>query len=264
MVQILNLADRKILAQFHGLSLVGIYDKGYGLGAGVKFALSAFEPAWQPFVFSRIGQPDARETLARVATYAWTVFVTVGLGVAVFGQELLMALTFTNPSFWPGGAVVPVVVLAYLLHGAFLLTSIGVGIEKRTRYYPVITAAAAATNLAANYALIPSMGMMGAAWATVLGYAVMAVTGFVFSHRVHPIPFEWARAARVSVAALGVFALSRVALGGLAITLAWKTALVVAYPLVLWLVGFWTPSELARIKTLLKNSPLPRSGRGTG
>jgi hypothetical protein len=73
--------------------------------------------------------------------------------------------------------VVPVVALAYLLHGVFLLTSIGIGIDRRARYYPLITAVAAAVNIGANFAWIPRHGMMGAAWATVASYAVMAALG---------------------------------------------------------------------------------------
>ncbi len=102
MLQLLNLADRRILSFFRGLDVVGVYDKGYVLGAGVKFALSAFEPAWQPFVYAQIGRPDAQRTLARLVTYAWLAFSAFGLTVAVFGRELLMALTFTNPAFWSG------------------------------------------------------------------------------------------------------------------------------------------------------------------
>jgi O-antigen/teichoic acid export membrane protein len=273
MVQLLNMADRRILVQFSDLSTTGVYDKGYVLGGGVKFALSAFEPAWQPFVFSRIGQPDARETIARVVTYVWLVFVACGLGVAVFGRELLMVLTFTNRSFWPGAAVVPLIALAYLFHGAFLLTSIGVGIEKRSRYYPIMTAAAVVTNLAINYALIPRFGMLGAAWATVISYAVMAVLGYVFSHRIYPIPFETGRLARVSAAALGAFAVSRLVLPpavaglpadkwqalftivyALAPAVLAKAALLGVFPAALYVMGFFQNAEIARIRAMLRPS----------
>ncbi len=169
LVHALNLADRILLARHRPLDVVGVYDKAYSLGAGVKFGLSPFETAWQPFVLARMRLPDAPRMLARVITYAAASFVTLALGIAVFGRELLVALTFKNPSFWVGAPVIPVVVLAYLLHGVFLLTSIGIGIEKKARYYPMVTAAAAATNIALNVALIPRFGMMGAAWATVAG-----------------------------------------------------------------------------------------------
>ena len=64
------------------------------------------------------------------------------------------------------------VVLAYLFHGVFLLTSIGIGIGQggrgTTRWS---RRSRPAVNVAANFALIPRFGMMGAAWATVFSYA---------------------------------------------------------------------------------------------
>src|SRR5262249_13727826 len=139
MVQALNLGDRLILVHFQPAAVVGIYDKAYGVGAGIKFGLSPFETAWQPFVLSRLRLPDAPRMLARVITYAAAGVVGLALGIALFGREALMALTFTRPAFWAGAPVIPVVVLAYFLHGVFLLTSIGIGINKRARYYPLIT-----------------------------------------------------------------------------------------------------------------------------
>ena len=50
-----------------------------------------------------------------------------------------------------GGPRHPRPTLAYVLHGMFLLTSIGIAIRKKTGYYPVITAVAATTNVAANF-----------------------------------------------------------------------------------------------------------------
>ena len=210
-VQILNLADRKVLAHFHGLEATGIYNQGYALGTGIKFVLTPFETAWQPFVYSHVGREDGPRVFARVATYVWAAFLTVGLTVAVLGRELLIAFTFTRPAFWAAAPIVPIVTLAYLFHGAFLLTSIGIGIEKKARYYPVITGSAAAVNLTANFLLIPGWGMFGAAWATVAAYAVMAVMGFFLSQRLYPIAFQKARLARLTAAALLTFFLSTLA-----------------------------------------------------
>jgi len=233
MVQALNLADRLILVRFQPLAVVGIYDKAYALGAGVKFGLSPFETAWQPFVLSRLRLPEAPRILAGVITYAAAAFVALALGIALFGREILMALTFTRPVFWTGAPVIPVVVLAYLLHGAFLLLSIGIGIEKRARYYPMITAAAAGTNIALDLVLIPGFGMMGAAWATVAGYFVMATLGGIISHRLYPIPLETGRLGQIVLAAAVTYALSRLAPAGLVAAVAVKAALLGAFALTL-------------------------------
>ena len=113
--------------------------------------------------------------------------------MAALGPDLLRLMTPRNPAFHAAAPIIPVVALAYLLHGVFLLTSVGIGIARQARYYPMVTAAAATTNVAANLLLIPRFGAMGAAWATVLAYAVMAALGFTFSRRVFAIPFEGGR-----------------------------------------------------------------------
>jgi O-antigen/teichoic acid export membrane protein len=237
LVQILNVSDRRILAMFVPRAEVGLYQMGYGYGTSVKFALSAFEPAWGPFVYAEVRREGAKTTLARVATYAFAVFVWVTLGVAVLGRELLVIMTPRNPAFRAAAPVIPVIALAYLLHGVFLLTSIGIGIEKKARYYPIVTGAAAAVNLVLNFALIPRYGMMGAAWATVSAYAVMAALGGAFSQRLYPIPFERARLGAIVTAALAVAALALLAPQAIVPALAVKGALLALFPLALFTAG---------------------------
>ena len=103
--------------------------------------------------------------------------------------------------------VVPVIVLAFLFQGFFLLSSIGITITKEARYYPMITAFAAALNIGLNFALIPGFGIMGSAWATVAGYALMAFAGAVISNRLYPIPIRWGRILGALAAAFAFFVL---------------------------------------------------------
>jgi len=229
MVQAQNLADRKILDLFVSRAEVGIYSFGYSFGAGVKFAMSAFEPAWGPFVYSRVRDPGAPRVLARTATYAFGGFVALALAVALLAPEAVTLMTPRRPEFRAATPVVPVVALAYLLHGLFLLTSIGIGIERRARFYPLVTAAAATVNIAANFAWVPRHGMIGAAWATVASYAVMAALGGAVSRRLYPIPFETARMAALVALAAAAFASGRWAPLALWPALACKAAVLAAF-----------------------------------
>jgi len=258
MLQIQNLADRKILDLFVTRAQVGIYQMGYTFGLGVKFALSAVEPAWQPFVYSQLKEKGASTTLARVVSYAFAGFAAGGLATAVLGREMLVVMTPRNPSFWAAAPVIPVVALAYVLQGVFLLTSIGIGIEKKARYYPLITTAAAVVNVGGNFALIPRYGVLGAAWATVLSYGLTAGLGLWISQRLHPLPFEWGRLLKVTLGAAAVFAVSTLAPRALVPALAMKGALLLlAFPGLLLVLGFWGPAELKRLWRLL----FPRSPR---
>jgi O-antigen/teichoic acid export membrane protein len=172
--------------------------------------------------------------------------------VAVFAQELLEIFT-SRPEFRSGAPVIPVVALAYLFHGGFLLTSIGIGVRKRTRWYPLITGASATTNVAANLVLIPRLGMLGAAWATVLSYAVMAGLGFAVSRRLYPLPLEWGRLGRITGAALLVFLASLlVPAGTLALAIPVKLGLMAALPALLLASGFATPEERRAVADRLR------------
>ena len=243
MLQVLNLADRKILDVFTSRGEVGLYHMGYTFGGGVKFALSAFEPAWGPFVYAQARLEGGALTLARVASYAFAGFAAAALATAALGPDLLRLMTPNNPAFRAAAPIIPVVALAYLLHGVFLLTSVGIGIARQARYYPMVTAAAAATNVAANFLLIPRFGAMGAAWATVLAYAVMAMVGHAFSRRVFAIPFEGGRFLRITAAAGAAYAVSMLVGGEGALAASWRAAALLTFPLAAWALGALRPDE---------------------
>jgi O-antigen/teichoic acid export membrane protein len=243
MLQALNLADRKILDVFTTRAEVGLYHMGYTFGGGVKFALSAFEPAWGPFVYARAREEGGASTLARVATYAYAGFAAAALATAALGPDLLRLMTPNNPQFRAAAPIIPVVALAYLLHGVFLLTSVGIGIARQARYYPMVTAAAAATNVTANLLLIPRFGAMGAAWATVLAYAVMALLGHAFARRVFAIPFEGGRFLRITAAAGVAFAMSALVPGEGTAAASWRAVALLAFPLAAWAFGAVGPGE---------------------
>ncbi len=204
LVQTLNLADRRILGSFVSLAEVGVYQVGNTFAAAMKFPLSAFEPAWQPFVFENARKEGGAREIALVATRMSILFVTAALGLALVLPDVLR-LVSRNETYHAGASVVPVLVLAYLFQGFFLLSSVGITIAKEARYYPMITAAAAALNIALNLWLIPHYGILASAWATVAGYALMAFMGATISKKLYPIPVQWPRIVAALAAGVACF-----------------------------------------------------------
>ncbi len=247
--QVLNLSDRKLLDWFASREIVGIYHVAYQFGMGIKLFLSAFELAWSPFIYSILKRADHPQTLARIATYASVVLWTIALGIAVLSRELLILMT--APEFHSGYPIIPIIVLAHVFQGIFLVTSIGIGISKNTYPFPVLTLAAAVLNVSMNLALIPRLGMMGAAWSTVAGYALMLVMGIYYSNRLYPLPFEWGRMARIAFAALFCYGLSLLAPAEILPALTVKVFVLALFPAALYLLGFFREDEIRQLKRVL-------------
>ena len=71
--------------------------------------------------------------------------------------------------------------------------------------------------------------MMGAAWATVASYAVMATLGAAVSRRLYAIPFEASRMSAIALLAGLAFACGRWAPASLWTAIAWKAVPLAAF-----------------------------------
>jgi O-antigen/teichoic acid export membrane protein len=154
-----------------------------------------------------------------------------------------------DKAYWNSTSVVPVVMLAYIFYGAYVNFIIGIYLEKKTSYLPFITGIGAIVKIAATYALVPLVGMTGAAWGTVLAFLAMMITLYVITQRLYPIPYEWARVMKLAGATAAFFAV------GYWGDFWWwqKAGLVLLYPIILWLTGFFERGELKRMAAVFHN-----------
>lgn len=194
MVQV---ADRPILMMLTSSSVLGMYQTNFRLALPMMMFVTVFEYAWKPFYLNHRHDEDARQTFARVFT-AFTgvcgmIFLVTSFFIEYLVQMPFIGGRFVNPEYWEGMTIIPVVMFAYFFNGVFINMAAGLHIEKRTGYFPVATLAAAIVSVAATWMLVPSHGIMGAAWAKVLAYVVSAIILYVVSQRVYPISYEWSK-----------------------------------------------------------------------
>ncbi len=246
--QVIAVFDRYLLARFVTLHELGLYSTGASFGLAQKLFLSAFEYAWAPFYFGMMKEPDAKETFSRVTTYGVAVLTLLTVGLSVIARDLVA--TIAPPQFRPAAQVVPWIALGVACQGVYLLTSIGLNITKHTEYYPVATGIGAAVSVAMNLLLIPASGILGAAVANTIAYAVLATVAWHFSQRFYPMTYERGRLARVVLAGLLAFAAGRWI--PLDVRPFWGvlirgTIVLVVFPAVLAATGFFIPNELQRL-----------------
>lgn len=250
--QVIAVSDRYILSLFASLRDVGVYGLGASFAMGMKLFLSAFENAWAPFYFGTMKDPNAKQTFSAITTYALAILVLLTAGLCAVSRDLVRVMT--TPEFYGAADVIPWLALGVSFMGVYLLTSIGLNITKHTEYYPVATGISAACNVGLNLLLIPRFGILGAAWANMVAYAVLAATSTIFAQRVYPMRYETGRIARLVCAGLVAYLIARFELSTsvapLTGFLVRGTTVVVSYLVLLWLLGFFQDRETARIRAL--------------
>ena len=196
-------SDRLILQHFTSLAVVGVYSVACSVGKiGLDLIGNAVNWAVVPFVYAtlaRVPEHRAKPTLARLATYNVAVLVALSLATVVYAQELVHV--FAPPAFREAASVVPLVTAAAMVQVLTYIPSRGIGYREKTFYFPLIVGVGAAVSLGLNFALIPWLGMQGAAIAMLGGQTACLALTLPISQRLYPIPYEWGRLVRLVFAA---------------------------------------------------------------
>ena len=254
----LQVIDRPILKALTDDATVGVYQANYRLGIFMMLVVGMFDYAWRPFFLAHANDPDAKSLFSRVFTYFCTLALGLFLLVSFFVDDLvriqLFGRYFIHPDYWVGLSIVPWVLLAYIFNGAYLNFVIGVYLQKRTKFIPYVTGAGALVNIGVNLLLIPTLGMMGAAYATLAAYMVIAVGIYFASQRFYPIAYEWGKVVRLAIVSAGLFSLFLILhpVAGEFPDMLIKGALAVSFFVLAVVVRAVEPHELRETVSILK------------
>jgi O-antigen/teichoic acid export membrane protein len=176
------------------------------------------------------------------------------LGVALLSREALHLIS--GPEYWRAYSAVPVIAAAYLIWSTRSVIEVGIVLERKTVVVTICFVMGAVISVAANVLLIPRLGMLGAAYATLVSFSAMVALDYSWSRRLFLVRYEWGRLVRIVLATGLVFCLGafwEIDRAYVAIPL--KLSLVAIFPLVLWLTGFYTLGEIKGIRRLVRSVP---------
>jgi O-antigen/teichoic acid export membrane protein len=251
----IQVVDRPILKVLTNADTVGVYQANYRLGIFMMLMVSMFDYAWRPFFLTNASDPGAKRLFARVLTYFVLAMATVFLVLSFFLPDLIRLRIFGRhliaPDYWGGIAIIPVVLLAYVFLGVYNNLMAGIYIEKKTNYLPAITLTGGVTNVVANFALIPVLGMMGAAIATLVSYAAMAIILFLVVQRIYPVQYEYGRLIKITSSCAAVFMLFALLPAPFS-PLLWKAALLILFVLMMYWMRFFNSSELHALRLAVR------------
>jgi O-antigen/teichoic acid export membrane protein len=190
---VLAVSDRAILQFYVSVSALGIYSLGYTFGMIQIFIGVAITQAWIPFLFKRIAEEgeSSEPRLARMITYYVLFFSAVAIGLSLFSKDLINVLT--NESFHSAADIVPIIVVAYLWNGLYIIPLNFLILKNRTVLVPLVTIPAALINIAINITFVPIYGIIAAAWATFFAFLSQLIIIQIIAMKVYPFPYEFRR-----------------------------------------------------------------------
>jgi O-antigen/teichoic acid export membrane protein len=250
---VLQYGDRFFLLYWHGKEEVGVYGLGYKVALAVgTFSMAPLQMVWSARMFKVGEAPDAPQVFGRACTRILAAFVLVGLAACLFQEEA--ALILGGRAYLGAARVVTPVVLASFCFSVSVLMDAGFYVRRRTGLKLGITASASAVILVLYALLIPPYGAMGAALATLGGFAFMAVCTWRTAQRIFPVQYEWGRVAAMLALAAGLWLVSRLLPEATPWAVLAKAGLWLLWPTLVWVLGLPSALEKDYVRTAVRQA----------
>ena len=167
---------------------LGVYSAIYKLSIALVLFNQAFRYAAEPLFFEQGERGTDRRVFAQILR-AFTIVMCLGLVTVLAFADVLKVWFIRDEAYWVGMEILPVLLMANVFLGLHTNLSIWYKLSDRTSFGIVITGIGLIFTVALNIWLLPKIGIMGAAYATLASYASMAIASYAFGARYYPIPY---------------------------------------------------------------------------
>lgn len=172
---------------FEAMDIVGIYGANYKIAVLMTLFIQMFRYAFEPFLFAQSKGGDAKDLYAKILDIFFSLGLVIFLGV-IFYIDIIKY--YIDAKYWEGLAIVPIILLANLFLGVFYNLSVWYKINDLTRYGAWLAVGGAVITLILNAILIPIIGYMGSAWATLACYTLMMTGSYLWGRKIYRVPYR--------------------------------------------------------------------------
>ena len=163
-----NASDRYILTYFCGASVNGIYAVAYKIPTILATIQTVFYNAWSVSAITEYDKDDSDGFIGNVySLYSAASFIVCSL--LMIGNIYIAQILYKG-EFFSAWRYVPPLLLGTVFNGIALFQGCIFTAVKKTKDVSVTTIVGAVVNTLLNFILIPYIGALGAALATLVGY----------------------------------------------------------------------------------------------
>jgi O-antigen/teichoic acid export membrane protein len=240
---LLTNGDRYFLNHYGTHAEVGLYGLGYRIGIlSMSLVVMPFGKIWSVTMVDISKKPDGPVELGKIATYLLAACTFSTLGFSLLGPYLIRF--FTEQSYWNAYRVVPLVGAAYIFYSWTVVMDASFYVTKRTVYKIYSITMSGIIVMLLYWWLIPRFGMIGAAWATLGGYASYAALTAYYAQRVYQIHYQLSRLSLLFVGAVAFYGIGvLIPITPIVSGIIFRSLVTLGFPVALWLGGFLKSDE---------------------
>ena len=257
---VFSYADTILIGFFMSNADIGIYRTAFQLTSVATFATLAFHTVLYPKIsnWGIQGQiAEIENSLARASTYSLFLAIPTCIGGWILGERLLYYLY--GASFVAGAPALFFLLFVQVVNVFMYLGTMSLTALNRPKDAFRVTVIASIANILLDVALIPVLGITGAAVATLVAMTVNALGAYLLLSRVISVKFEYGLVKHIVYASgiMGIFLLVIYFLFPLTHVLAALAAVILGAIIYIWVLFKLDQKIHDEIRDLIVNLGIP-------
>lgn len=184
-------SDKYILTFFCGAAVNGVYSVAYKIPSILSTLQMIFYNAWSVSAITEFDKDDKDGFIGNIYSL-YSCVSTIGCSFILIFNILLAKILYAK-DFFEAWHCVPFLVLGAVFNGLALFDGCLFTAVKRTKEVSRTTLIGAVLNTILNFALIPFIGSIGAALATMLGYCAVWAARTILLRKIIIMKVDWKR-----------------------------------------------------------------------
>lgn len=251
----INLGDRYIIGYFMDATAVGVYSASYGLGGLLTFFYAPISITLFPAI-TNLYENNKIQELKTHLKYSLKFFLMFAIpsffGLLVLSKSILT--TLTTSEFVEGYRIVSIVAVGTILFCCSSFSTVVLRLFKKTKLDGSIHVASATINVVMNIILVPWIGILGAAIATLITFTIhlLVLANFSFKYLSFDIDLKFIAKTVLSSSIMGLIILQLNLIGAVNILTSIGIATGVYFGILIILKGF-TREEYGFLRDIIRS-----------
>ncbi len=247
---VISFSDRYFMRVFGSFADLGSYQFACKIANTLSvLIISSAQMAIFPMLFQKINDPNIKRVFTKTVTYFIFCTMFFVLILNFFSYEFVKLIA-RNSDFWTSLYLIPIISLGYLFTVIKDFASVALQIEKKSFAISIVIMVISIVSLFSNYIFVHKFGGLGAALSFVAMQFIYMLFMLFFAQKYFKVPYEYLKIVMMIGVAIILFLITLLIKDTpLLIRLSLKPLLIIAYPIILYYLGFFESIEIDRIKS---------------